>query len=150
MGTLGGMSDKPKGYGPLDLAVSSVIADLLADAGRGLRAVAADAGMSHNRLGKIKRAKTPPPVVGEIDRIAVALGTTAAAVFLEADRYAARLLVSMDAYAEAEALVGCHPGAISRELRVTRRLVELRREDFARDARILETVERWRADTWAN
>lgn len=69
---------------------------------------------------------------------------------LEADRYAARLLVSMDAYAEAEALVGCHPGAISRELRVTRRLVELRREDFARDARILETVERWRADTWAN
>lgn len=53
----------------------------------------------------------------------------------EADQYAARLLISPDAYAAAEALVGEHPGALARELGVTRRLVELRREDFARTVR---------------
>lgn len=69
---------------------------------------------------------------------------------LEADTYAARLLISLDAYAEAEQLVGCHPGALAKELGVTRRLVELRQADFARDARILATVEQWRDETWAN
>jgi Zn-dependent peptidase ImmA (M78 family) len=68
----------------------------------------------------------------------------------QADQYAARLLISADDYARAEELCGTHPGALARELGVTRRLVELRREDFARDARILATVEQWRADTWAS
>lgn len=68
----------------------------------------------------------------------------------EADQYAARLLISPDAYAAAEDLCGPHPGALARELQVTRRLVELRQEDFKRDLRILATVEQWRRDTWAS
>ena len=67
-----------------------------------------------------------------------------------ADQYAARLLITRDAYAAAEELCDGHPGAIARELGVTRRLVELRREDFARDLRTLATVEQWRAETWAS
>lgn len=62
----------------------------------------------------------------------------------EADQYAARLLISPLEYAAAEALVGEHPGALARELGVTRRLVELRQEDFARDARTFAVVEEWR------
>ena len=68
----------------------------------------------------------------------------------QADQYAARLLIDAEAYKRAEEAVGEHAGAIARELGVTRRLVELRREDFARDARILSTVEEWRADTSAS
>jgi len=48
-----------------------------------------------------------------------------------ADRYAARLLVGVEGYARAERLVGPHPGALAKELGVTRRLIELRQEDFA-------------------
>lgn len=68
----------------------------------------------------------------------------------QADQYAARLLISVDDYAAAEAICGAHIGALARELGVTRRLVELRREDFARDAHILRTVEQWRDETWAS
>lgn len=62
----------------------------------------------------------------------------------EADQHAARLLISPVEYAAAEALVGEHPGALARELGVTRRMVELRREDFARDRRIFAVVDEWR------
>lgn len=68
----------------------------------------------------------------------------------QADRWAAAALITPDAYCSAERLVGAHPGAIARELGVTRRIVELRRESLERDARILATVEAWRADAWAN
>lgn len=68
---------------------------------------------------------------------------------LEADTYAARLLISLDAYQDAETIVGCHPGALAKELGVTRRLVELRQRDFARDLRLLANVEAWR-DEWAS
>lgn len=67
----------------------------------------------------------------------------------QADRWAAGELITPDAYCAAERLVGCDPGAIARELGVTRRLVELRRESLERDARILATVEAWRAEPWA-
>jgi len=86
MGTLGGMSDKPKGYGALDTAVSEIVGEILAASGRGLRDVAAEAGMSHNRLGKIKRLETPPPTIGELDRIANALGVTASELFRQAEQ----------------------------------------------------------------
>ena len=69
---------------------------------------------------------------------------------LDADIYAARLLIAVEDYARAETLVGTHLGALAKELGVTRRLVELRRRDFARDMGILATVEQWRADTWAS
>lgn len=49
----------------------------------------------------------------------------------EADLYAAKLLISPTEYALAERLHGPHPGAIATELGVTRRLVELWRDDFA-------------------
>lgn len=86
MGTLARMSDTPKKYGDIDVALSMVIADLLEKSGESLRVVAARAGMSHNRLGKIKRQETPPASPGELDRIAIALGTTASEVFAAAER----------------------------------------------------------------
>lgn len=48
----------------------------------------------------------------------------------QADTYAARLLISPLEYALAERTVGEHPGALAKELGVTRRLVELRREQW--------------------
>jgi Zn-dependent peptidase ImmA (M78 family) len=48
----------------------------------------------------------------------------------QADTYAARLLITPEAYAAAEALVGAHDGALARELNVTARLVELWRADY--------------------
>lgn len=90
------MSDKPKGYGALDLAVSEVIAELLEASGRSLRDVAAAASMSHNRLGKIKRLDTPPASPGEVDRIAQALGTSASHVFRDAERRLGRDTTQFD------------------------------------------------------
>lgn len=70
---------------------------------------------------------------------------------LQADMFAARILIHPDAYAAAENLVGCDVAALAKELRVTRRHIELRQEDFARDAKILATVEVWRQQTtWAS
>lgn len=43
----------------------------------------------------------------------------------QADAYAAQLLISPVEYAIAEQIVGCHPGALAKELGVTRRLIEL-------------------------
>lgn len=43
----------------------------------------------------------------------------------QADLYAARLLISRAEYAAAEQIVGCHPGALAKELGVTRRLIEI-------------------------
>ncbi|MBV7302914.1 ImmA/IrrE family metallo-endopeptidase [Corynebacterium sp. TAE3-ERU2] len=43
----------------------------------------------------------------------------------QADRYAARLLISDSEYATAETLYGPHPGAIARELEVTVHLVDV-------------------------
>jgi len=48
----------------------------------------------------------------------------------QADTYAARLLITAEAYASAEAIVGGHPGALARELNVTARLVDLWRQDY--------------------
>lgn len=50
----------------------------------------------------------------------------------EADIVAARLLITAAHYAYAERIVGPHPGAIAKELGVTRHLVELWREDYGR------------------
>lgn len=63
----------------------------------------------------------------------------------EADSYAASLLISPQSYAYAELLVGPHPGALAKELGVTRRLVELRQSQFERDRRILQVVDEWRS-----
>lgn len=52
-----------------------------------------------------------------------------------ADRYAANLLITPAEYAAAERLVGCHAGALARELAVTARLVELWREQRATQRR---------------
>jgi len=50
----------------------------------------------------------------------------------QANAYAARLLIDARDYAYAETVVGEHPGAIARELGVTRELVELWRDDLRR------------------
>lgn len=49
-----------------------------------------------------------------------------------ADEFAARLLVCPARLAEAEALVGPHPGALAKELGVTRRMVEVFYEHLGR------------------
>lgn len=64
---------------------------------------------------------------------------------LQADQHAARLLIPQEAYARAETLVGERVSALARELEVTRRLVELRQADFARDRRIFAVVDHWRS-----
>jgi Zn-dependent peptidase ImmA (M78 family) len=49
-----------------------------------------------------------------------------------ADRFAARLLISPREYAQAERLVGSHPGALARELGVTAAVVETWRGEAQR------------------
>lgn len=51
---------------------------------------------------------------------------------LRADRYAADLLITHEAYEEAEHLVGCHEGAIAHELNVTVELVTIWRDAHER------------------
>lgn len=58
----------------------------------------------------------------------------------QADAYAARLLITSAAYAEAEALVGPHPGALARELGVTARLVDLWRRDYLAQVGVVRSV----------
>lgn len=58
----------------------------------------------------------------------------------QADTYAARLLITPVAYREAESVVGCHPGALARELGVTRGLVELWRADYLAEVGVLRRV----------
>lgn len=53
----------------------------------------------------------------------------------QADQYAAELLISPLEYALAESLHGPHPGAIAKELEVTRNLVTLWQETRASDLR---------------
>lgn len=48
----------------------------------------------------------------------------------EADTYAARLLISPEAFAEAEALVGARDNALARELNVQARHIALWRADY--------------------
>lgn len=55
----------------------------------------------------------------------------------QADTYAARLLITPAAYAEAERVAGAHPGALARELNVTARLVELWRADYLRHVGVI-------------
>lgn len=85
MGTIVHMSRTPKQYEGMDAAVAGILDSAVESSGQSLRSVAEKAGMSHNRLGKILRRDTPPPTVGEVDRIAVALGMTASEVFTLAE-----------------------------------------------------------------
>ena len=57
----------------------------------------------------------------------------------QADLYAARLLISPAEYALAERLHGPHPGAIAKELDVTRRLVVVWAQSLARSGLGLKT-----------
>lgn len=49
-----------------------------------------------------------------------------------ADQFAAELLITREAYAEAEEIVGPHPGALARELGVTIHMVDVWRSLYAR------------------
>lgn len=57
----------------------------------------------------------------------------------QADLYAARLLISPAEYALAECLHGPHPGAIAKELDVTRRLVEVWQQNLEHSGTALKT-----------
>lgn len=50
----------------------------------------------------------------------------------EADTYAARLLITPEAFAEAESLVGCRDAALARELHVEPKHIVLWRESYLR------------------
>lgn len=59
----------------------------------------------------------------------------------QADMYAARLLISAQAYADAERVAGPHIGAIAKELCVPGRLVELWRDAYLRQVGVIRDVE---------
>lgn len=50
----------------------------------------------------------------------------------EADTYAAQLLITPEAYADAEAIVGCHDAALARELNVQAKHIALWRAAYLR------------------
>lgn len=63
-----------------------------------------------------------------------ATGWVAARQEREADKWAARLLITPEAYREAELAHGPHPGAIASELEVTTHLVNVWRDHYERTA----------------
>ncbi len=58
----------------------------------------------------------------------------------EADTYAARLLITPEAFAEAEALVGCRDGALARELNVQVKHVALWRAAYLRQVGVVRRL----------
>ncbi len=80
------MARTPKQLQPLDLAIAQVAQALVKDSGLTYRVLAERAGMGLNRIGTILRAEEPPTTIGELDRIARALGTTASAILRDAER----------------------------------------------------------------
>ncbi|MBO9555546.1 ImmA/IrrE family metallo-endopeptidase [Cellulomonas sp.] len=55
----------------------------------------------------------------------------------EADTYAARLLISPEALAEAEALVGCRDSALARELNVQAKHIALWRASYLKEVGVI-------------
>lgn len=85
IGTLERMGTS-KEYGELDSRISDLLAQKVSEREVKYRALAAETGMSLNRVGKILRKEPPPATLGEIDTIAKALGSSAGAVVSSAER----------------------------------------------------------------
>jgi transcriptional regulator with XRE-family HTH domain len=79
------MARIPKLLHPIDREISRLLAALVDEREISQRPLAEQAGMSHNRLGKILRGEEPPATNGEIDAIARALGRTASSIVREAE-----------------------------------------------------------------
>lgn len=77
------MARTEKALQPVDLRIAEILK--LGTAGKSLRDLAADTGMSVNRLGIILRQQPPPATVGEVSLIARTFGATASAIIAEAE-----------------------------------------------------------------
>lgn len=85
MGTINTMARTPKPLEPFDYAIARVLSDLVAEAKATYRPLSAKSGIGLNRLGIILRGQEPPATIGELDRLARALGTTASKVIQAAE-----------------------------------------------------------------
>ena len=76
---------KAKPLEPLDFAVIEILGRNAQSVGMSQRGLASAADMTLNRVGILLRAAGPGPTIGEIGRLAAALGLTASAVVREAE-----------------------------------------------------------------
>lgn len=74
------MAKTGKALDPLDRAILDEVERLRIAAGLSGRALAEKAGLGNNRAGIILRGEEPPATLGELDRLARALGSSASAV----------------------------------------------------------------------
>lgn len=79
------MARTQKALQPVDERIASLLALVVERAGISQRELAAETGMSQNRLGTILRRQSPPATVGEIGTIAAAFGITASAIIAAAE-----------------------------------------------------------------
>lgn len=85
MGTLSVMARTPKHLEPFDRLIAEALQALVEKKGATYRPLAEKSGVGLNRLGIILRGEEPPATIGEIDRIARALGSSASAILAEAE-----------------------------------------------------------------
>lgn len=88
-GTVWGMARTPKRLDPYDVAVVDVLRRAADAQGVSGRKLAERSGMGLNRVAIILRGDEPPATVGEVARLALALGLAPSAVFAEAERASA-------------------------------------------------------------
>lgn len=84
------MARTPKRHDPYDVAVVEILRRAADAGGVSVRKVAERAGMGLNRVAIILRGDEPPATVGEVARLALALGLAPSSVFAEADRATAQ------------------------------------------------------------
>lgn len=96
------MAITPKRLGPLDSAIATILARAVASTGRTRRDLAADLGMSANRIGIILRHEPPPATVGEVGLLASVVGRTASDVTAEAEALVSDVGGSMELAAASE------------------------------------------------
>lgn len=87
------MARTAKHLQPLDAVIVEILAHRIDALGTSRRALAAETGMSANRIGIILRGEQPPATVGEVGALARVIGMTAGEVIALAED---ALVVSQD------------------------------------------------------
>lgn len=70
----------------MDQLIAQYLRERIEETGIGYRALASDTGMSINRIGIILRKEPPPATIGEVGRLASALGLTASGLLMRAEQ----------------------------------------------------------------
>ena len=92
VGTIWGMPHAAKTLQPLDVEVVKVLQEMIDASGVSRAQIAIAARIGHNRSGRIFRFESPGVTLGEMDALAVALGSTGSEVLSLAE---ARLRAQM-------------------------------------------------------